>query len=515
MDTYYLKENKKSVIVISAVLLVVLAWFFFGGQQEVVYEATMAERGELVQEVSVTGKLKAAEAADLSFERSGRVARIMVASGEEVYAGQVLASLANADLVAKVSEAQSVQKNEEARLDELRRGTRAEELAVSQARVASAETDLYEAREALRERISDAYIKSDDAVRTQADQFISSARSEHPQLSFATESTLERDIESGRRELETIFSEWHVAIVDNEDLTTLADRSVAAVEVVKSFLANVAYALSVASSYSSLSQSTIDAYSVDISAARTAVSTSASNLVSTRGSVNTAVAALTLAKQELALAQAGATDEEIYAQEASVEQAKSAVLAAQAELAKTIIVAPFSGTVTKMNIERGETVAANTPVISLITPANFEIETFVPEADIAKVVLGDGARVTLDAYDPSRYFNANVVSVESAETVLEGVSTYKVVLEFIDPEGLGRSGMTANVDILTGRKEDVVTIPARAIEYRDGDKYVQVVTENGGFEERKIETGLRGSGGRIEVFSGISAGERVILFFGE
>lgn len=513
MNVQYITNNKKTVAIFGVIVLVVFAWFFFRGPAQPVYESVVAAQGSLVQEVSVTGKLKAAEAGDLSFERSGRVSRIDTTIGEEVYVGKVLASLANADLVAKVSEARSVEKTEQARLDELRRGARPEELAVSRAKVASAEVDLTEARETLKERISDAYTKSGDAVRTQADQFFNSAQSTDPQLAFSTENSLEQSLESGRYAVGQTLNEWSEAITTGEDLSLLATRSLQAVNEVKLFLEKAALALSIAGSYSSLSQTTIDAYNADISSARTAVSTAASNLVSAIGSVNTATAALSLAQEELVLKEAGAASEEIRAQEAAVEKAAAAVLAAQAELAKTIITAPFSGTVTRVDIDRGETVAAHTPVISMITPSNFEIETFVPEADIAKIKRGDHAKITLDAYDPNLYFDATVIAIDPAETVLEGVSTYKVTFEFIDPEELGRSGMTANLDILTASKDNVITIPSRAIEYRNGDTYVEVVREDGSFEERRIETGLRGSDGRIEVVSGVSEGERIILFF--
>ncbi|MFC1733316.1 efflux RND transporter periplasmic adaptor subunit [candidate division KSB1 bacterium] len=509
----FLKKNKVWVAVFVIVLMAV-TWFFFlrdGSASQ--YETITAERGPLLQEVSVTGKLKASELVDLSFERTGKISLINIKTGESVWKSAVLASLSNADLAARVSEERSLLKAEEAELEGILRGSRPEELAVSNAEVESARVDYEDAKRTLNERISDAYTKSDDAIRTQADQFFNSAQSQSPQLSFSTEQNLQSELESGRLLIENMFSAWTISISEDGDLGTLSEISLNNINIVKSFLEKVALALSSASSYSSLSQTTIDAYNADISAARTAVSTSASNLVSAIGGVETTESKLSLARKKLALVEAGATQEDIKAQEAVVERAEASVRAAQAELAKTVIRAPFSGIVTRVDVEMGETVSANTPVVSLISPAYFEIETFVPEADIAKIKIGDSTRVTLDAYASDLFFDANVISIDPAETILEGVSTYKVVFEFIDEEGFGKSGMTANVDVLTASREDVIAIPARSIE-TDGDKkFVRILTEDDIVLESFIETGLRGSDGRVEIISGVEEWDRVILFF--
>ena len=345
------------------------------------------------------------------------------------------------------------------------------------------------------------------------DQFFDSAQSQYPQLSFATDQTLEGELESGRMLIENMLSSWVNSISQGEDLSALSKLSLDNINIVKSFLEKAALALSSASSISSLPQTTIDAYNTDISAARTAVSTSASNLVSAIGGVETTEANLSLADKELALVEAGATQEDIKAQEAAVERAEASVRAAQAELAKTIISAPFSGIVTKVDVKIGESVAANSLVVSLISPEYFEIETFVPEADIAKIKIGDSTRVTLDAYASDLFFDANVISIDPAETIREGVSTYKVIFEFIDEEGLGKSGMTANIDVLTASREDVIAIPARSIGTKDNKKFVRILTDDDVVSERFVETGLRGSDGRVEITSGIEEGDKVILFF--
>ena len=95
---------------------------------------------------------------------------------------------------------------------------------------------------------------------------------------------------------------------------------------------------------------------------------------------------------------------------------------------------------------------------------------------------------------------------------LEGVSTYKVTLHFLDGDDRVRSGMTANIDIYTGMREGVIAVPQRSVITRNGQKIIRVLKSDMTVEERFVEVGLRGSGGYLEIVSGLNEGERVIVF---
>ncbi len=98
--------------------------------------------------------------------------------------------------------------------------------------------------------------------------------------------------------------------------------------------------------------------------------------------------------------------------------------------------------------------------------------------------------------------------------MIEGVPTYKVTLYFNDRDERVRSGMTANLDILTERREGVFRIPSRAVTTKDGKKIVRV-PDISGLREVVVETGLRGSDGSIEIVSGLSEGDEVVTFEGK
>jgi len=265
---------------------------------------------------------------------------------------------------------------------------------------------------------------------------------------------------------------------------------------------------------SNFSQTTIDSYRSDIATARSNVNTAISNLSAAEESLRDAESALLLAKEELVLKQAGAREEQITAQQARVEEARASVNNYKVEIEKTILFSPFSGAITKREAEVGEIVAANSAIISLISADRLLIETNIPEADIAKLSVDDIARVTLDAYGDDVLFQARVVSIEPAETIIEGISTYKTKLQFIERDERIRSGMTANIDISTDKKVDVIAVPQRAVITKNGDKIVRILT-GGSVEEVVVVTGLRGSDGRVEIINGVKGGDKVIIFLDE
>ena len=210
---------------------------------------------------------------------------------------------------------------------------------------------------------------------------------------------------------------------------------------------------------------------------------------------------------------AGTVPEQIAAQEAKVLQAKASADYERSQLAKTILRAPFSGIVTKVDFDPGDIVSLNTPVISLIGRGAYQIEVNIAESDIAKVKVGNPAKVTLDAYGPSLVFDAKVAQIDLSATIIEGVPTYKTTLIFSKEDARILAGLTANVDILSDQKENVLYVPTRNIISRDSKKFVKLVKDKKKeiFEEVGVAVGLRGSDGRTEIISGLKEGDRVVV----
>jgi RND family efflux transporter MFP subunit len=265
----------------------------------------------------------------------------------------------------------------------------------------------------------------------------------------------------------------------------------------------------------SVSQTIIDGYKLDISTARTSINTALTSLASAKEGYASAEQNLIVAERQRDAAKAPATPEQIAAAQATLAAAEADVSGYDVRIAKTVITAPVSGMVTFLDVDPGEIVAAGTEVVRVISTGSYEIEAYIPEADITSVRVGDTALFTLDAYDDDVELVATVSMIDPAETVIEGVSTYKVMMHFDDSEELVRSGMTANVTISTDMREDVIAVPSRAVETREGERIVRVMTDAEEPEERTVTTGLRGSDGYIEITSGLSEGEEVVVFVRE
>jgi len=204
------------------------------------------------------------------------------------------------------------------------------------------------------------------------------------------------------------------------------------------------------------------------------------------------------------------TEEDINTQKALVDQAKASADNYAALYNKTIIYAPFDSKVTKIVPEVGDIINANSTVISLIGGDTYQIETYVAESDIAKIKVNNTARITLDAYSNDVAFSAIVVQIDLSASNIDGVASYKTILKFNKEDQRIMPGMTANIDIMSSKKENIVYVPSRAIITKNGKKFVKLNINNK-IQETNITTGIRGSDGRTEVLSGLKVGDKIIM----
>lgn len=491
---------------------------FYKGKQTALYDTAFAQRGDIAQEVSVTGRVRPAEEAELAFEKAGRVNRVNISVGQHVKAGQILAQLESSELSAQLNEAQMNLEYQKAKLEEAKKGSRPEEIQIAETKVANAQTTLKNSEKDLIYKIKDSHTKSDDAVRNKVDQIFNNSRGSDPQLKFTVYSgQLEIDLESGRYDMEKILNSWQISISvisESDDLDFYMREADSNLSNVRDFLEKAALAVNSLNASASLSQTTIDAYRSDISTARTNINTAITNLTLAEDSFKDAQSSLVLYQNELVLERAGNTAEQIAAQEAQMRQAEASIDVVRAQLGKNYLISPINGIVTKKDVKIGEIVAINQPAVSVISDAQYELEANIPEADIAKIKIGNSAKVTLDAYGNEAVFEAAVVKIEPAETMIEGVATYKTTLQFTKNDERVKSGMTANIDILAAKHENAIFVPQRAIIGGNGDKKIRIV-EYGEIKEVKIKAGLRGSDGNTEILEGVKEGDEVIIFMKE
>jgi HlyD family secretion protein len=158
---------------------------------------------------------------------------------------------------------------------------------------------------------------------------------------------------------------------------------------------------------------------------------------------------------------------------AQVAQAQAAVNQVTVDLNNTVIRSPVDGIVISRNVDVGQTVAASLTAPTLFTIANdlskMEVHTSVDEADVGNVWEGQEVTFTVDAF-PARRFRGKVYQVRHAPLNVQGVVTYNAVARIDNKELLLKPGMTANVQFLVSRLEDVLTIPNMAMRFRPPDQ---------------------------------------------
>jgi HlyD family secretion protein len=158
---------------------------------------------------------------------------------------------------------------------------------------------------------------------------------------------------------------------------------------------------------------------------------------------------------------------------AQTAQAEAALNQVKVDLANTVIRSPVDGIVISRNVDVGQTVAASLQAPTLFSIANdlskMEVHTSVDEADVGNISEGQEVTFTVDAH-PARRFRGTVYQVRNAPTVVQNVVTYNAVVRIDNKELLLKPGMTANVQFLVSRKEDVLTIPNMAIRFKPPDQ---------------------------------------------
>lgn len=211
--------------------------------------------------------------------------------------------------------------------------------------------------------------------------------------------------------------------------------------------------------------------------------------------------------------------EQESAQRALIRKAEASISEIYAMFKDTNLYSPMDGVIIHRNGEIGETItansaASNTPVVTVAQEGELEVKADVPESDIVKIELGQKADITMDAFPGADVFQGEVIDVEPASTVIQEVVYYKVKLKIINYDPRIKNGMSADLDIKTASKDNVVSIPERAVKDENGQKYVEILKDEktNTIEKAKVKTGMKGDDGMIEITSGLYGEEKVVTF---
>jgi len=366
-------------------------------------------------------------------------------------------------------------------------------------------------------------------------------------------SQLERDAVNGRRGTpEYVRNQMDIAVANAEIAVRLAEISYLQAQegATDETIASARAAVAAAEAQVTNAQAGLDDIGDQIAQAEAAVTQVKASVTQAEAGVQQAQAAVAQAEANLASLLAGASEEKIASAEAQVEQAEASVAQAEAQvaqaeanlaallkgaseekiaiaeaqvaqarisleeaqdnLAEASLEAPFDGVVTDVYVTAGEW--ASGPAVEMIDTGSLEVVLDVDEIDIGAIAVGQPTIVTLESW-PDDELTGEVVSIAPKAKVQSGIVIYEVHLSLKAGDLPVLTGMTANAELTTANREDVLLVPNRAITAdRAAGKYYVNLVQGDTIARTEVSIGLRDKD-FTEITGGLEEGDE--LFIGE
>lgn len=262
------------------------------------------------------------------------------------------------------------------------------------------------------------------------------------------------------------------------------------------------------SSLQSAKQALVDAITSAQNSLDSANLSLTSQLTSAQNQIQSSYNSWQSAKDQMTKLKAPATQRELDVARAQVRTAQAQLETAQNNYNDNVITAPFDGRIAVMNVQKGDQVSGSTIIATLIT--NEKIATLsLNEVDAAKIKVGDKVITTFDAID-GLSITGKVAQIDMLGTVSQGVVTYTVKVSFDTQDDRVKPDMSANCEIITDVKTDVIAVPNASVKTsNDGSSYVQMLDNNGQPQNKTVEIGIANDS-MTEIVSGLNEGDKVV-----
>jgi HlyD family secretion protein len=529
-----LRKRRTWLILLAAVILLGGAYAVYTmataetatAGEEAPLQTTQARRGDIVISATAAGTVIPASEVQLGFAGSGVLSELLVAVGDDVQAGDVLARLDDADAQQALANAQlqlaQAAMNSDASASET--GMSYSDISIEQARLT-----LESAQKALDDLLNwepdEDEIAQLEAALAAAEASYNAARGQEASQSYSNEvvrinlEQAQRDLASAQenydnawdeaRDWETFYNEPICDPGEQEPCTgqTWAER-------IERDRESAGNALTRAQDNLTIAQAN---YNASVAGSSSSSSANAnSNILSAQLALETAqegpagdeleAAEMAVRQAELSLQQALLNQE---SSELSLAEAQLNVDAAESALEDTTLVAPIDLTIMTVNASVGEM-----PGTDFIIMADLEqplLEVFLDETDLNMIGVGFESEVIFDAL-PDDVFTGRVIQVDPQLVSDSGVTAVRAVVQ-LDQESFAKPqtlpvGMNATVDIIGGRAENAVLAPVEALRELSPGEYAVFVMEEGEPRLRLVEVGQMDFT-FAEILSGLEAGETV------
>jgi RND family efflux transporter MFP subunit len=556
------KKNKR--IIIGSIIGIVLIGGYLAvksSEDKFEYETYKADLGQVVEVISATGSIAPSSKIKLQPQVPGKVVNIPVEEGDEVSKGDLLIQLDVGDINAQILAQQAALASAQAKLAQYESGATQQELAVAQRAVETSRSRLEASKVArddaqaaydtavlkadaqlqsnlftFKSDLEDAAIAAEDGVNRLTDALYTAAG--FPSFTVTNSQVQSNAVNSRGAALSSLtpINEAYASVNGDISSDNIRAQYVVMLPHLKIVKGHLEDSVQMLNSAVGVSSTTLATYQLNANSALSALSTAMQSLANDNTSlalreqlndsdINTALASLNTAKNNvttneglLAEAQAsldltsiGTREEIVSAQRAVVSAERARLAGLQNDWEKRRINAPVDGVVTLVAAEPGENVSTTQTVVMMNAKGNLEVVANISEIDIAKISIGDAVTIELDAFTAGEQWTGSVVAIQPAETVVDNVIFYETTIRFDSEDTRLRSGMTADLDIETDRKESVLRVPVRAVKPSNGDMYVEILNNRGVVEERIVEVGLE-TDDYAEIFSGIDEGDEIIVY---
>lgn len=468
--------------------------------QDIKLETAIVKSEDLVQTVSVSGKVDSKTMSRLSFSVGGIIQKIYKSVGDNVIEGEVVASLTSDALVAEYNAALAEVRYLELTKQELERGPTIESRTVSDTSVNVAKIALERTREEYAQLVENSrrlLLSSNLEARpvnifnknippTVSGSYLCEDEGTYTLSLYRSSS--QTDISYNLRGLEvgtfpattyspTALGECGLSILFNKD-----ERYNNADWVIQIPNTSGANYVSLRNAYQLAKTQQTEA-------------------------IKTHTEALKLAENNRDALIAPPATETTGQVNANITKARADLILQEARVADYTIRAPFTGIVTNVDMKVGES-AGTMHSVTIIQEGNYELKARIPEIDITKVTIGNEALVTFDAA-PEEKLKASISFISPLSTEVGGVAYYDAVIVLKDSPIWLREGLNADITIQTEKKKNVATLPRRFIKVNDGNSEVEVL-KNGQITATLIKTGFISTNNQVEILN-LPVGTEVVL----
>lgn len=459
-----IKDNKIKVVLIVVFVLIIIGYITFHKNSP--YQFVTVQKGSIVETVSLTGNTIPSQSVSLAFGSSGIVSNTYSDLGKRVYKGQVLAELNMSDLVSQLHNAQAG-------------------LIIAEQHVSASKNNVENVTAQQNTLVETAY---QNLLNSSLEAIPSDSGKDYTAPTISGNYVLG---EEGTLKIKLYYSLGGVGF----NVSGLSSGSGSCNTIISQPLGDSGLYIKCPTDIINTED-----WIVEIP-----------NKRATDYLANYNAYQLALQTRDKAIADAeanvGNADFSLVSN-AQIAQAKASVDSIIAKIQNAKIIAPISGIITQFDAKIGQFTSQNVPLISVMSDSGYEIDSGVSETDIGKILIGNKVKMTLDAF-PNETFMGSVFYIAPAETNTGGVISYQVKISFDTLDSRLKSGLTANINIQTKNKDNVLILPQYAILQNDEGTYVEIV-DNDKIKQNSVVLGITDQKGNVEVISGVTEGEQVL-----